>query len=373
MPALLRKRRQSVSTPSSSSAASSTEHVSEPKHDYRNSQLLAPAHHRHYHSQSVKFVALPVTPRKKNKGESSASPVVKIIPLPFKFGKAVRKQLQRLDDAFSHKRSASTTAAGGGGAAGTGRGWALRSRRRSEVTNAEGSFLHLESSPPSRFAVDFPASFSSTSTTSCASSSIAAHPRQRRNSAPKDEKRLLLIVGHRPRTASCPDLSHLTYTPPLRMATTFSEGQPPKRRSIAPSVYVEPEVPDPFLVDDEGDALSDDESEHGHEPPRSLPARSVPPSMSPALSPAPSPHPLAKALPSPIPAPNVNKELPPPATDLGSDESDNETPELILHGVVVPTMFLPIPNVRPAFSSSPLTWWLSRSSMYYVTSCYDVY
>jgi hypothetical protein len=55
----------------------------------------------------------------------------------------------------------------------------------------------------------------------------------------------------------------------------------------------------------------------------------------------------------PVPAP-------PPVSDT---ESESEAPAVYLPQLVMPTMFLPIPNVR---ISSPLTWWLTRrTSVYY--------
>ena len=50
------------------------------------------------------------------------------------------------------------------------------------------------------------------------------------------------------------------------------------------------------------------------------------------------------------------------------DEDEEDAPELYLPGLTLPTMFLPIPNVRyPLFSS--LTWWLSKSMINYSARC----
>ncbi|KIY70574.1 hypothetical protein CYLTODRAFT_347478 [Cylindrobasidium torrendii FP15055 ss-10] len=53
--------------------------------------------------------------------------------------------------------------------------------------------------------------------------------------------------------------------------------------------------------------------------------------------------------PEPEPStPNVNKAVPPPPPVLGDDsEEEEETPDLYLPGLVLPTMFLPIPNTDP--------------------------
>lgn len=121
-------------------------------------------------------------------------------------------------------------------------------------------------------------------------------------------------------------------------------------RSAVPKETTDDDVPDPFLVDEEGDALS---SEAGSSP---RPTPNVP------LSIPVSPSPLSsKPLPSPV---NVNKEVPPPPVperdggDSDEDEAD-DVPDLYLPGLVTPTMFLPIPNVRHPFTSNLLTWWLS--------------
>ncbi|KAF5387377.1 hypothetical protein D9757_005706 [Collybiopsis confluens] len=72
-------------------------------------------------------------------------------------------------------------------------------------------------------------------------------------------------------------------------------------------VYVEPAAPDPFLIDSDA---SDEETE-------------LPPAVTPTT-------------------PNVNKDMPPPPS-----ESEEEAPEMYLPGLVLPTMFLPIPNTDP--------------------------
>ncbi|KAJ7180722.1 hypothetical protein C8R46DRAFT_1070393 [Mycena filopes] len=104
----------------------------------------------------------------------------------------------------------------------------------------------------------------------------------------------------------------------------------------SPSVYVEPDVPNPFLIDDEDEesdeeaAATPTESQHTFVPP----ADEVP------LAP-PSPNPFGSPIQSPIA--NRNKDVPPPPSD--SDEED--APELYLPGLCIPTMFLPIPNTDP--------------------------
>jgi len=118
-----------------------------------------------------------------------------------------------------------------------------------------------------------------------------------------------------------------------------------------PAVYVEPETPDPFLVDDESDEVSSNEEETAGSvspAPRDIP-----------LSPTPSHPPMS-------PLPNINKDVPPPPPS-DSESEEEEIPDIYVPTLIAATMFLPIPNVRRPFSSNILTWWLQRNLMY--TTC----
>jgi len=123
-----------------------------------------------------------------------------------------------------------------------------------------------------------------------------------------------------------------------------------------PTAFVEPETPDPFLIDDEEeDSLSEEEaaeetSSDANSQQVVLPTEAVP------LDPPSSPE---ASIPRPLP--NLQKDVPPPP----SESEEEYVPELYVSALIVPTMFLPIPNVRHSFSSNLLTWWLSRNSMYY--------
>lgn len=125
-----------------------------------------------------------------------------------------------------------------------------------------------------------------------------------------------------------------------------------------PSVYVEPEVPDPFLADEEGDAASDEEEDDAPAETISESQQNITPSHESIST---SSHPDT-TLPISAPISSLDKPLPP---ESEGEEEEEEAPELYLPGLVIPTMFLPIPNVRRAFSSNSLTWWLSRSLLYY--------
>jgi hypothetical protein len=131
-----------------------------------------------------------------------------------------------------------------------------------------------------------------------------------------------------------------------------------------PTVYVEPEVPDPFLIDDEDS--SSDEGRDSPTAPISSSQQTITPSHEISLNIPASPSMSQPTTPNSIPLPssNMNKDVPPPPTS-DSDPDEDEAPDLYLPGLVIPTMFLPIPNVRRPFSSQYLTWWLSRSLMYH--------
>lgn len=126
-----------------------------------------------------------------------------------------------------------------------------------------------------------------------------------------------------------------------------------------PPPLVEPDVPDPFLVDDPENPMSDDEEipiPDVSESQQSItPAEDIPltrPSSSPPST-------------APLPSANLNKAVPPPPESDDEEDEEEEAPEIYLPSLIIPTMFLPIPNVRPCFSHSYLTWWLPRSLMYY--------
>nr|GAT45706.1 tetratricopeptide repeat protein 15-like [Mycena chlorophos] len=95
-------------------------------------------------------------------------------------------------------------------------------------------------------------------------------------------------------------------TTQLAESVLFGESQSDAASSVAP--YVEPEVPDPFLIDDEG-------SDDGHD------------------------NAAATPVPPPPPPPHTHSQ------DSDSDEED--APELYLPALVIPTMFLPLPNTDP--------------------------
>ncbi|THV02479.1 hypothetical protein K435DRAFT_817676 [Dendrothele bispora CBS 962.96] len=100
-----------------------------------------------------------------------------------------------------------------------------------------------------------------------------------------------------------------------------------------PSVYVEPEVPQPFLVEE-------DDNLESPSPASSQQQIRIPQQTNPPVSPV-SPSAFSQSLPSP----NVNKDVPPPPSE--SDAEDEDAPEVYLPEIVIPTMFLPIPNTDP--------------------------
>lgn len=115
-----------------------------------------------------------------------------------------------------------------------------------------------------------------------------------------------------------------------------------------PSVLEEPDVPDPFIVDDgsEESDSSSDESESPHGPTDHSPSPAAEDNIALAQSVV-LEQPVDEGNNKPLPSPNINKSVPPPPPESVSDEDDEEEPELYLPGLIIPTMFLPIPNVRP--------------------------
>jgi hypothetical protein len=120
---------------------------------------------------------------------------------------------------------------------------------------------------------------------------------------------------------------------------------------MSPHVYIDQPVPDPFLVDEEGDAMSEEEKDTSPSSVGASPAHDVPLDL-----------PEQSSIASPVP--NINKEVPPPPVPVGDqddeDEDEDAAPDLYVPALILPTMFLPIPNVRKALPFYFLTWWLCR-------------
>ncbi|KAI9440584.1 hypothetical protein H4582DRAFT_1937879 [Lactarius indigo] len=222
---------------------------------------------------------------------------------------------------------------------------------------------------------------------------------RRRKSGPNESPRgpLAPVLDHLERDKLVPIHLHISHTGSLTVSrkasssssryscseSTFEESkseadvQPqPEVTMPTPEPYVVPStpqppkygeqeqepVPDPFLVDDPENPLSDPE------PPTQEPAPS-PPDSTPAESVVLSPTVPEIVLPSenvPAPPPVEDKPVPappPPPPVVSDTDSEPEAPTVYLPQLVLPTMFLPIPNVR---ISSHLTWWLTRrTSVYY--------
>ena len=137
---------------------------------------------------------------------------------------------------------------------------------------------------------------------------------------------------------------------------------PPSPPSLERSDVGE-ETLDPFLVDDPEDPLSDP----GSPPPAPALVPPLDPISLPIEVPPPEPVVLSPAAPSelplpPVPASPVIDKPVPPLPARSDTESEPEAPAVHLPQLVLPTMFLPIPNVR---ISSHLTWWLTRRTPTY--------
>ncbi len=214
---------------------------------------------------------------------------------------------------------------------------------------------------------------------------------RRRKSGPNESPRgpLAPVLDHLERDKLVPIHLHISHTGSLSVSRKASSSSsrysrsestfegPKSEADVQPQVtmptpepYVAPsspqppeygeqeQVPDPFLVDD---PLSDPE------PPAQEPAPSPPdatPSELVALSPVAPELPLPpENVPAPPPIEDKPVPAPPPPPVVSDTESESEAPAVYLPQLVLPTMFLPIPNVR---ISSHLTWWLTRrTSVYY--------
>ncbi|CAK5267692.1 unnamed protein product [Mycena citricolor] len=109
-----------------------------------------------------------------------------------------------------------------------------------------------------------------------------------------------------------------------------------------PTAFVEPEVPDPFLIDDDDEDESGDEGDEGGRvaltPTESQATIAIALTQEASVLPPSAPVPLA--------SPNLNKAMPPPPPPE-SDSDEEDAPEIYLPGLCIPTMFLPIPNTDP--------------------------
>ena len=147
----------------------------------------------------------------------------------------------------------------------------------------------------------------------------------------------------------------------------------PFEHALSASVYVEQEVSDPFLIDEESDAIGGErESSVAPSIAFSAAAQKITPDVlatnvsvtDVAAISLPAISELLDSSP-----PNVDKDVPPspheePAQQVG--EGKEEVPDFFLPGLITPTMLLPIPNVRSSFfSSNLLLWWLSKSFLTY--------
>ena len=179
--------------------------------------------------------------------------------------------------------------------------------------------------------------------------------------------------------------------------TIEPEAEPPQPQPQPPQLEPEPQppmavseppqhsdddgerTPNPFLVDDPEDPLSDPGSPTPAPVPplpldpvtvtTTLPLEVPPPAVPVALTPAHTELPLppdtiVDPTSASVPAPPPPVDKPVPALPVSS-ETESETgdePAVHLPQLVMPTMFLPIPNVR---LSSHLTWWLTRRTPIY--------
>lgn len=152
--------------------------------------------------------------------------------------------------------------------------------------------------------------------------------------------------------------------PPQSMLSSEYEPKQEALLSSPPPVLVEPDVPDPFIVDDGeedgyGDQSGDEDEAQQSATPSVAADDEIALAQSTIIQPSPDTptqpaHTSFAPITSPFPQsalfsppPNVNKDVPSlPSPASSEEEEEEETPELYLPGLVIPTMFLPIPNVR---------------------------
>lgn len=111
----------------------------------------------------------------------------------------------------------------------------------------------------------------------------------------------------------------------------------------------------PFIEDVSLSASSENVSSSEDKPP-SEPSPLSSPDVSTELSSSAPAHPLSELPNTPL---NVNKDVPPSPPAASDSESDEAAPVIHAPGLTLPTLFLPIPNVRLLDSILHLTWWLT--------------
>ena len=155
------------------------------------------------------------------------------------------------------------------------------------------------------------------------------------------------------------DMSDELHLPQEEPHLNFHQGTSASDPAVTSSV--EPETPDPFLIDDDDDDDDDDEDSEEEADEEKAPSDAnssnvVSPTQAVSLDLSPL---LEASIPQPQGSlPNLQKDIPP------SESEEEYVPDLYVPALIVPTMFLPIPNVRRSFSSNLLTWWLARNLMY---------
>lgn len=157
-------------------------------------------------------------------------------------------------------------------------------------------------------------------------------------------------------TSSHPSLYDSAQSMPLPLPQEDSVSRPSQLQTLPEdggegldtlSPVLEPEVPDPFIVEDSEGASSEGEVALSEGEGASPAVEEIALAQSAALS--------QSEVPPSLPSPNVNKDVPPPP----ASDAESEAPELYLPGLTMPTMFLPIPNVRLSLSYT-LTWWFHQ-------------
>ncbi|KAL0575186.1 hypothetical protein V5O48_006780 [Marasmius crinis-equi] len=146
---------------------------------------------------------------------------------------------------------------------------------------------------------------------------------------------------------SIPEVNSEPVSPQDPPMATPSEDRPeheqeaqPEVQEQPPSIYVEPEVPDPFLIDEPESSASEGEDEAQE-------SSTVPDSLHTAPITIDETAPVSPSSVVPLTPVDVNKDVPPPPSESEAEVETEEAPELYIPGLVLPLMFLPIPNTDP--------------------------
>ncbi|KAF9466097.1 hypothetical protein BDZ94DRAFT_1295975, partial [Collybia nuda] len=258
---------------------------------------------------------------------------------PAKLGKNLKKIKRRVSRVFHH----------------------VGSPKHHALDTTDSVLTTITTAPPSNIIHIFPHPSPHHPSSSRRDGSSKSDEADRSDRTSSDESITFSEVSSRSSITSTSDMS-MEESRPMKHLTPESSNPPPVFEAqredqplsfsgptftTLPSVYVELEAPDPFLIDDE-DSSSGEGSQELPPAPTSSSQQTITPSQEVSLATPTSPSAPQPSTPHTIPLlpSNINKDVPPPPSS-DSDPEEDEAPDLYLPGLVIPTMFLPIPNTDP--------------------------